>query len=110
VVHPRNRWRNRKSRLRVPRLANRNVESLFGSRDARWIDDDGVPVFAIFVTGILIPPHRSHAAAVPTRRDDNDKTPSGSEREASLRDRVRGFRLSWRKELCSRCVLYTYCG
>jgi len=65
VVHPRNHWRNRKSRLRAPRPASRNVEPLFGSRDARWIDGDDVPVFAISVTGIAIPPRRSHVAVVP---------------------------------------------
>lgn len=65
MVHLRNRWRNRKSRLRAPRRGSRNAEPLFGSRDVRWIDDDDVPVFAIFVTGIEIPPRRSHAAVVP---------------------------------------------
>lgn len=63
-----NRWHNRKFRLRVPRPVNRNDEALYGPRDDRWTDGDGVPVSAISATGIAIPLHRNHAV-VPVIQD-----------------------------------------
>lgn len=47
---------------------NRNDEVLYGPRDDRWTDGDGVPVSATSATGIAIPLRRSHAV-VPVIRD-----------------------------------------
>lgn len=111
-VHRWNRWRNRKFRLRVPRLASRNDEALYGPRDDRWSDDDGVPVSATSATDIAIPLRRSHAV-VPVIRETVklDKSPSKNRREACSRDRARvpAF-VAERRNYVLSCPIYVYCG